>query len=230
MVSMDLIIGYLMDGARWVLIFSLSWIYPGDYAAWPGKVTEVVRADEIKVKHGPKIETVRLYGIDSPIWWETPNTGAAQVKTEATEPEDLSDETGAKVAGPKPAPYGDQAVAYTKGRVLGKLVTVQPLPARVQGPWYKPKFHVYDRYDRILGMVLVDGENLNKDLVRKGLAWWYRPYVPFERGFKHLQDLAKADRLGLWVAPNPRPPWQWQGTVIEKLHPFQRSGGVQEKR
>jgi len=229
--SMDLVIGYLMDAARWVLIFSLSWLYPGDYAAWPGKVTEVVRADEIKVKHGTIMETVRLYGIDSPIWWETPNAEAAQVKTAPAGEEDLSEDSGAKTAtGPKPAPYGDQAVAYTKGRVLGKLVTVQPLPARVEGPWYKPKIDVHDRYDRMIAMVSVDGENLNKDLVRKGLAWWYQPYVPFERGFKHLQDLAKADRQGLWAAPNPRAPWQWQGTVIEKLHPLQPSSGSQDKR
>lgn len=232
-ISMDLIIGYMMDAARWVLIFSLSWLYPGDYTAWPGKVTEVVRADEIKVKHGPKIETVRLYGIDSPIWWETPNTGAAQVKQKPTEEEgeDLSEDAAAgRTTGPKPAPHGDQAVAYTKGRVLGKLVTVQPLPARIEGPWYKPKFHPYDRYNRILGMVSVDGENLNEELIRKGMAWWYQPYVPFERGFKRLQDLAKADREGLWAATNPRPPWQWQGTRIEKLYPLQRGVGAQDKK
>lgn len=227
---MDLIMGHLMDAARWVLIFSLSWLYPGDYTAWPGRVTEVIRADEIKVKHGAKIETVRLYGIDSPIWWETPNSGAAPVKNFAIEAEELSQDTAAKTTTPRPAPYGDKAVAYTESRVLGKLVTVQPLPARVEGPWYKPKFYVYDRYDRMLGMVLVDGENLNKDLVRKGLAWWYQPYVPFERGFKHLQDLAKSERQGLWAAEKPIPPWLWQGTMIERLHPLQRSGGVEEKR
>lgn len=220
---MDLIIGYLMDAVRWVLIFTLSWMNPAEYAAWPGEVIEVVRADEITVKHGPKIETVRLYGIDSPIWWETPDTGAAARKIPEPKTEDLEEEGKGRTSLPKPAPHGDQAVAYTKGRVAGKLVTVQPLPARIEGPWYKPKLRLYDRHDRILAMVSVDGENLNKELVRKGFAWWYRPYVPFERGFKRLQDLAQADKEGLWAGQNPQPPWQWQGTLIEKVHPLQRT-------
>ncbi|MCA1960667.1 MAG: thermonuclease family protein [Desulfomonile sp.] len=227
---MDLIIGYVMDAARWTLIVLLTWLYPADFTAWPGKVTEVIRADEIKVKHGSKLETVRLYGIDSPIWWETSNSGAGLIEAKLQEEDLLSGETTARTVTPKPYPQGDQALTYTKGRVLDKLVMVQPLPARVEGPWYKPKLHVYDRYNRIIAMVSVEGENLNKELVRKGMAWWYRPFVPFERGFKRLQDLAEADRAGLWAAKNPQPPWKWQGTVIEKLHPLQRGGVSQEKK
>jgi len=226
---MDLVIGYLMDAARWVLIVLLAWMYPAEYSAWPGKVTEVIRADEIKVKHGTKIETVRLYGIDSPIWWEAPNA-VDPVEPKQPEEEHPSEETTRETTVPKPYPRGDQALAYTKSRVQDGLVTVQPLPARVEGPWYKPKLHVHDRYNRMIAMVSVNGENLNKELVRKGMAWWYRPFVPFERGFKRLQDLAKEDRAGLWAGSNPRPPWQWQGTMIEKLHPLQRGAGSQEKK
>ena len=108
---------------------------------------------------------------------------------------------------------------------MGKPVVVQPLPGRIVGPWYRPTIKTHDRHNRIQGLVHVygeAGEPLNKELLRKGLAWWYQPFVPFERGFKYLQDEAREARVGLWADPNPMPPWRWQGTPIRKDNPWQK--------
>ena len=39
-----------------------------------------------------------------------------------------------------------------------------------------------DRYGRTVGVVtLPDGKNLNLELVKAGLAWWYRQYAPRDK-------------------------------------------------
>jgi micrococcal nuclease len=116
--------------------------------------------------------------------------------------------------------FGRTAQKYLSDRVDGKIVRVQPLPAGIKGPWNKPDIARHDYYNRIIGLVWVDGESLNKELVRKGMAWWYKPFVPFERGYKHLQDQAREEKLGLWAFPRVVPPWEFQDTDIETIHPL----------
>lgn len=180
-----------MDFGRWVLILLLSTFSPEGYAPWTGPVVAVVRPDEIRVEKAPgRVESVRLYGIDSPL---------------------------------EPQPFAPQALRYVSGRVLGRLVVVQPLPGNIAGPWYNPTVQRYDRYHRIIALVTIDGESLNKELLTKGVARWYRPYVPFERGFKRLEDLAREANEGMWAKANPIPSWVFQGAPIYKVQPFQDS-------
>lgn len=69
-----------------------------------------------------------------------------------------------------------------------------------------------DRYGRIVGMVIVNGLNLNRDLVRVGLAWVYPQYCkrPECREWRELEQEAKANKLGLWREPETVPPWEWR--------------------
>ncbi|MFH7326439.1 thermonuclease family protein [Desulfurivibrio sp. C05AmB] len=69
-----------------------------------------------------------------------------------------------------------------------------------------------DRYGRIVGMVIVNGLNLNRDLVRVGLAWVYPQYCkrPECREWRELEQEAKANKLGLWREPGAVPPWEWR--------------------
>jgi endonuclease YncB( thermonuclease family) len=188
-VLIDQILGYLMDFLRWAIVALLSTFAAESYAPWTGTVVEIVRPDEIKVADGDKrVETVRLYGLDSPL---------------------------------EPQPFARQARAYVSDRVFGKLVKVQPLPGRISGPWYNPGIHRYDRYHRIVALVSIDGESLNKELLKKGIARWYRPYVPFERGFKYLEDEAGQAHEGMWAYPNPIPPWEFQVTAVHAAHQLQ---------
>jgi endonuclease YncB( thermonuclease family) len=227
---LDQLIGYLMDAARWLIILILAFLYPNDFRAWNAKVVGVVRADEIRVERDGKPDTIRLYGIDSPIWWEGPD--AVNVILPGKRRGDPLPKERRRLHPSTPQEFGDMAKKYTSERCLGKVVTVQPLPGRIEGHWYRPRFKLHDRYGRIIGIVRVYGEEsepLHKELLRKGLAWWYRPFVPWERGYKRIQDIAREKKLGLWSHPHAVPPWEWQGTWIEKLNPLQKQEGADKK-
>src|SRR5437867_1132760 len=61
--------------------------------------------------------------------------------------------------------FGTKAQQFTGERAFQHTVTVV--------------IHATDRYGRLVGDVLFpDGRTLNHELVRAGLAWWYRQYAP----------------------------------------------------
>ncbi len=203
---MDQLIGYFMDAARWLVIFILATVYPESYSPWYGRVIEIVRPDEFKVVRSGDIlgepVSVRLYGVDSPL--------------------DVRQQ-----------PFGKEAKEYAARKLWGSIVRVQPLPGLVKGKWYRPKKFVPlddlhwqgntdQRYQRVIALVHLDGINMNEDYLTNGIAWWYKPFVPFELGYKHLQDEAKKARRGLWALPAPVPPWQWQKTPLAEVNPWQR--------
>ena len=69
----------------------------------------------------------------------------------------------------------------------------------------------YDEYKRTLGdVILPDGMNLNQELVRQGVCWWYRKYAPGDTTLEGLEKDAREARIGLWADPQPVPPWEWQ--------------------
>lgn len=67
-----------------------------------------------------------------------------------------------------------------------------------------------DRYGRIVGAVkLRDGRDLARELLREGLAWYYRRYAK-DPALEKLEDEARAARRGLWGEPHPVPPWKFR--------------------
>lgn len=75
-----------------------------------------------------------------------------------------------------------------------------------------------DRYQRIVGKVWVNEVDVNLEQVKRGLAWHYTKYKkeqPIEDrlSYLHAQEDAKASRVGLWVEPNPIPPWDWRKAI-----------------
>ena len=94
--------------------------------------------------------------------------------------------------------FGKKAKQFTSGLVFGKTVTVQD--------------HGRGRYGRTIGEVrLPVGQVLNHELVSAGLVWWYRKYAPDDDTLKQLEAEARQAKRGLWVEPNPMPPWEWRG-------------------
>lgn len=63
-----------------------------------------------------------------------------------------------------------------------------------------------DRYSRTIASIYWLGENLNKALVREGLAWHYKKYSNDEE-YAILEQEARRDKRGLWSQENPTPPW-----------------------
>jgi micrococcal nuclease len=68
-----------------------------------------------------------------------------------------------------------------------------------------------DRYGRLVGEVLLpDGRSLNQELVKAGMAWWYRQYAPHDTTLAKLEAEARAAKGGLWADAHPVPPWEWR--------------------
>jgi endonuclease YncB( thermonuclease family) len=68
-----------------------------------------------------------------------------------------------------------------------------------------------DRWGRIVGeVILPDGSSLNQELVRAGLAWWYRKYAPKDFELRRLEQVARVFGRGLWADPDPVPPWEFR--------------------
>ena len=96
----------------------------------------------------------------------------------------------------KAQPYGTRARQATAELAFGADVRVLE------------KEH--DRYGRTVGeVVLGDGTTLNRELVRRGWAWWYRQYSK-DRALGDLEIVARMERRGLWADLQPVPPWEWR--------------------
>ena len=92
--------------------------------------------------------------------------------------------------------YGQRAKELAAALAFGRTVTVH-----ASG---------HDRYMRILGeVILPDGRSLNQELVRAGLAWWFRKYS-HDLTLAHLEEEARAGRRGLWADPAPEAPWTYR--------------------
>lgn len=67
-----------------------------------------------------------------------------------------------------------------------------------------------DRYRRIVAeVILSDGRSLNREMVRAGLAWWYRKYAAADGEMERLEAEARAARRGMWADRDPVAPWEW---------------------
>ena len=62
-------------------------------------------------------------------------------------------------------------------------------------------------------MILPDGRNLNREIVKAGFAWWFRKYAPKDTELEALESEARAARRGLWADPRPVPPWEYRSLL-----------------
>lgn len=66
-----------------------------------------------------------------------------------------------------------------------------------------------DRYGRTLGYVMVGDLNVNKELLRQGMAWHYKKYNQ-DVELANLEQEAYKKKVGLWSQPNPVAPWDFR--------------------
>ena len=93
--------------------------------------------------------------------------------------------------------FGTRAKQFTGDLAFGQTVTV--------------KVRDIDRYKRTVAeIILPDGRNLNREIVRAGFAWWYQQYARRETVLRDLEGEARTARRGLWADPKPVPPWEWR--------------------
>lgn len=68
-----------------------------------------------------------------------------------------------------------------------------------------------DRYDRLIGVVYVNGTNVNQELVKYGNCWVYERYAKDKKLFSYHDD-AKKHKVGLWSMPEDQivAPWDFR--------------------
>lgn len=75
-----------------------------------------------------------------------------------------------------------------------------------------------DRYGRTLAFVYVDNVCVNKELIKRGLAWHFKKYNK-DPELAKLEVKAKVAKVGLWAPGNAIAPWNWRKTkktVVKK--------------
>ena len=92
--------------------------------------------------------------------------------------------------------FGTVAKAALSGLTFGRDVDVEVLGT--------------DRYGRTLGLVQIGDKKVNLELVRQGLAWWYRQYAPAAKDLAGAEQAARLAKRGLWADADPVAPWEFR--------------------
>jgi micrococcal nuclease len=68
-----------------------------------------------------------------------------------------------------------------------------------------------DRYGRtVADIALPVGRSLNREMVRNGMAWWYRKHAANDQVLALLEAEARQAKRGSWSQADPKPPWEWR--------------------
>jgi len=98
------------------------------------------------------------------------------------------------------APERGQPYATQARRQLGDWIAGQQVRAVIVDR---------DRYGRAVARVQHQGKEISEQMVRFGLAWWYRHHAPHDRRLQSFEQEARRARRGLWLQPAV-PPWEWR--------------------
>ncbi len=90
--------------------------------------------------------------------------------------------------GSKAQPYGKEAAMFLTSLVANRSVRVE--------------VETVDQYGRNVGTVYVDGNNINREMVKNGYAWVYREYA-HDSTLIDLEKSARERHIGLWRSDNP---------------------------
>lgn len=97
--------------------------------------------------------------------------------------------------------FGTNAKQHLSDLVFGGQVTV--------------RYDKTDRYGRTLGKVMLGDRDINREMLRAGLAWHYKHYErdqpPQDREVYSAEEArARNLRSGLWSQSSPTPPWDFR--------------------
>jgi endonuclease YncB( thermonuclease family) len=97
--------------------------------------------------------------------------------------------------------YGTKSKEHLSDSVAGKFVVVE--------------YEKRDRYERILGKVLLSNQDMNLEQVKAGLAWHYKKYQDEQtlndrELYSEIEIEAREAKRGLWADRNPVSPWEYR--------------------
>jgi len=95
-------------------------------------------------------------------------------------------------------PYGAASASELRKLVLGQDVAVELTGEQ--------------SYGRQVGIILLNGLDLNREMVRRGYAWAYVRHLrrPHASAYLGAEQEARQARRGLWRDRNPMPPWEFR--------------------
>ena len=91
-------------------------------------------------------------------------------------------------------PYGVEAQRVICSMVCSRVVDIEPRGRS---------------YDRLVGLIRVQGIDTSEAMVRAGAAWDYSRY-DYDRAMPGLEAEARQAGRGLWADPRAVPPWNWR--------------------
>jgi micrococcal nuclease len=66
-----------------------------------------------------------------------------------------------------------------------------------------------DRYGRSVCRIAVNGVDVNREQIVRGMAWIYRQYAR-DSAYDEAEAVARTRRIGIWREPEPTPPWDYR--------------------
>ena len=73
-----------------------------------------------------------------------------------------------------------------------------------------------DRYGRTVADLYLGKKHVNQEMVRAGMAWWFRRYAPHDQVLRELEEQAREAGLGLWADPDATAPWNFRKPATAK--------------
>lgn len=99
------------------------------------------------------------------------------------------------------APEKRQAFGRRAQDFLGEMIFKQNVRVMVRSQ---------DRYGRTVADLFLGAKNVNQEMVRAGMAWWFRRYAPRDMVLRDLEERAREAGLGLWSDPDATAPWNFR--------------------
>lgn len=93
-------------------------------------------------------------------------------------------------------PFYQNAKQYASSLCFGKNVTLV-------------HNNNFDRNKRLIAEVYIGTLNINKNLVKSGLAWHFKKYSN-NTEYAIIEMEAKRNKIGIWSENNPIAPWEWR--------------------
>lgn len=114
--------------------------------------------------------------------------------------------------------FGNKAKEFTSSLVFGKTVDVT--------------VYDIDKYQRNVGVVRVDGLNVNEAILKNGFAWKYTKYCTesFCNNWRVFEEQASRQGVGLWSDRNPMAPWDWRHSPQKEQQVRSNAEGKQRQQ
>lgn len=92
--------------------------------------------------------------------------------------------------------YGIKSLDVLKKLSYGKTVDIE----------VKEK----DQYGRTVGIVFLNGEEVNLKMIETGNAWYYKKYAKDQISYANAEAEARKNKLGLWSFDKQMSPWEYR--------------------